>query len=49
MLMVGGANEESDGRTPRICRVEPYQITNALNLSEITYSGNLKMVSDQAK
>ena len=47
--MVGGANEESDGRPLRICSMEPYQITNALNLSEITYSGNLKMVSDRAK
>ena len=28
-LMVGGANEVSDGRPPRICSVEPYQITNA--------------------
>ena len=49
LLMVGGANEESDGRSPRICSMEPYQITNALNLSEITCSGNLKMVSDRAK
>ena len=29
LLMVGGANEVSDGRPPRICSVEPYQITNA--------------------
>ena len=28
-LMVGGANEVSDGRPLRICSVEPYQITNA--------------------
>ena len=29
--------------------MEQYQITNALNLSESTYDGNLKMVSDRAK
>ena len=29
LLMVGGANEVSDGLPPRICSVEPYQITNA--------------------
>ena len=49
LLMLGEANEESDGRPPRICSMEPYQITNALNLSEITYTGNLKMISDRAK
>ena len=37
---------QSDGRPLRICSMESYQITNALNLSESTYDGNLKMVSD---
>ena len=44
-----GAKRRSDGWPPRICSVEQYQITNALNLSESTYDGNLKMVSDRAK
>ena len=43
------AKRRSDGWPPRICSVEPYQITNALNLSESTYNGNLKMVSNRAK
>ena len=45
LLMVGGANEVSDGQPPRICSVEPYQITNALNLSESTYSGTITIPS----
>ena len=41
-----GTKRRSDGRPLRVCRVEQYQITNALNLSESTYDGNIKMVSD---
>ena len=44
-----GAKRQSDGAAPRICSMEPYQITNALNQSESTYNGNLMMVSDRAK
>ena len=29
LLMVGGVNEVSNGWPPRICSLEPYQITNA--------------------
>ena len=44
-----GAKRQRDGRPLRICSVEQYQITNALNLSESTYDGNLKMVSNRVK
>ena len=45
LLMVGGASEVSDGWPQRICSMEPYQITNALNLNESTYSGAITIPS----
>ena len=45
LLMVGGANKVSNGQPPRICSMKPYQITNALNLSESTYSGTIAIPS----